>query len=245
MNPDVSMAHIAIDSILDMAENDRHEHEVHVVTKLERALSLAISLNDPDRIARVRNTMIAYEDKIAVDDALGLWGFSFDQLTENRKTGLTEPQLEKLISDLEIRLDRVSQLDKSGNVDPWAAQAAATRLASYYRSENRQADVKRVLIKHAGAFEEAIKTAAPLQASAWLQAVHSVLLRYELREEAEQITLKIRELGPEVNAELKPISHTVEIQREEMERYVESIVGDALDPTLDRIAIQFVPTSSA
>ena len=35
---DVSMAQITIDSNIEIAEKDAHEHEVHVVTKLERAL---------------------------------------------------------------------------------------------------------------------------------------------------------------------------------------------------------------
>jgi hypothetical protein len=236
-----NMAQIAIDSILDIARHDRHEHEVYTVTKLRRALSLALSLNDPDRLNAVRDAMIAYEDKIAVDDKLGLWGFCYDELVHNKKIALSGAQEAKLINDLEGRLGRVSEPEDSSKFDPWAAEAAATRLASYYRRHKSQGDVRRVLMKYVNAFEQAGNADAPLRASAWLQGVHSVLLQYGLRQEANQIAVKLRDLGPKVSAEMKPISHSIDISKEKMERYVEAIIRGDLDSALARIALQYIP----
>lgn len=237
---DVNMAQITIDSIRAIAEQDSHENRVYVVTKLKRALSVAISLSDTNRIEGIRDTIIAYGNKIAVDDKLGLWGFSYDQLVINSKAHLTAAQEEQIIHDLEDRLDRVSKPDESDGY-PRAMEAAATRLASYYRRQNNQDDVKRVLWKYAGTFEEAAKNASPLQASAWLQTVHSVLVDYEFHEEAARIAVQLQRLGPQVNAELKPISTTTEISKKAMEEYVQAVISGDLDSALTRIAVHYVP----
>jgi hypothetical protein len=240
----ISMAQIAIDSILDIANQDLHVHDVGVVTKLERALPLAISTNDPDRIKKVRDVMIAYENKVAVDDSLGLWGFSYDNLVTNTKVLLTEPQKDQLIHDLEDRLERVTQPSDSSK-HPWAAEAAATRLASFYHRRQKPNDVERVLLKYSNAFKDAATGASPLQASAWLQQVHAVLVEYDFTAEAKLIAVQLRDLGPKVNAEMKPISASMEISVEDMKRYVDAVIAGDLNTAFARIASYYVPKKEA
>ncbi|MGH7889633.1 MAG: DUF4209 domain-containing protein [Thermodesulfobacteriota bacterium] len=234
-----SMSQITIDSILDIAQNDLHEHEIYVIVKLKRALSLAISLNDFQRIEKVSDTIIAYEDKVAEDDKPGIWGFSYDLLLENKKLALTEEQKQKIINDLEARLHRLSNEDEKPR--PWAAEAAAIRLANHYRKLNQANDVKRVLLKLGRAFEELSQAAATLQASSWLQHLHSVFLEYGLQEEAERIAVVLREFGPKVMAEMKPISHSMTISKEEMNKYVAAMIDGNMGNAFTRIAIHYVP----
>lgn len=239
--PHFSIAHVVIDSTIEIAKNKCHKFETDIITKLERALSLAIQINDTQRVERLRDAIIEYEDNIAEDTKAGLWGFSFDLLI-NRKVPIGNGIEDKLIGNLEHRLVRLADPAHKENLDPWAAEGAALRLAKYYRSAGQNEDAKRVLLKFGTAFEVAIESAAPLQASAWLQHVHSVYFEYGgLRDEAEKLAVKIKELGPKVIAEMKPISAEIKITQEEMTNFVNSIVDEDLEKSLIRTAFHFVP----
>lgn len=167
--PHYTMAHIVIDSIIEIAQRNCHKHEVYVIKKLERALSLAVALKDSSRIEKVRDVIISYEDSVTQDSKLGLWGFAYDFLYENDKVKLTTDQEQKLVDDLEGHLLRASQPANPEDIDPWSAEAAALRLAKYYRKAARSEDVKRVILEYGSAFIKASLKASALQASAWLQ----------------------------------------------------------------------------
>ena len=235
------LAHIVIDNILKISQNDYYEHETDVITKLSRALSISISLNDQARIERVRDAIIDFEDKIAKDDKPGLWVFAYDLLLLDKKVSLKDIQKNKIINDIENRLQRLSLIKESKNLNPWAAEAAATRLANYYRNQNKADEVKRVLIKYHKIFEISINSASPIQASAWLQHIYRIYLEYGLKNEAENITIKLRNMGPQINRELKPISHSMQISKKQMDDYVEAMIDGNLEHVLVRIASQYIP----
>lgn len=237
----ISVAHTIIDNTIEIAKCNSHKYETDIITKLERALLIAITINDSIRVGNVRDVIIEYEDNNSEDSKPGLWGFSFDLLVKNKKVVVNEHTKNKIIQDLEKRLESLSDPTNKDNLDPWAAEAAALRLAKYYRSLNQNEDVERVILKFGVAFEVAIEGASPLQASGWLQRVHSVYLEYGLREEAEKITIKLKEIGPKVNDEMQSFSHEIKVTAEEMNKYVDSIIDEDVEKTLVRIAIHYVP----
>lgn len=239
--PHYTMAHIVIDSTVEIAKQNCHKYEVDIITKLERALSLVLSINDKKRLESLVETIVLFEDSIADDSKLGLWGFSYDLLIENNKIKLLSVIEEKIMHDLEERLSRVSDPSEKTTFNPWAVESAARRLASFYRSKNENENARRVLLKFGAAFDEAVKNGSALQASAWLQKVHSVYLDYGLRAEADQVANKLRDIGSKVNDEMKPISQEITVPKEEMDAYMESMVKGDIDTVFVRIAIQFVP----
>ena len=240
-SPPYEMAQIRIDGVIEMAATKVHKYESQVISKLEHALHLAIVLDDVTRIGRVRNAILDYEDEVAQDDKVGLWGFAFDLLWGNKKVPLTEAQKVKIISDLEGRLKRVG--DTSGNQprDPWVAEAAALRLARYYRAENRPEDTERVLLKYGVAFEKIAEVAAAMLGQAWLEKVCQVYRDFGLKDDAQRLLRRIRELGPKARQDLKTISAQVEIKREEMEKYVQELTEGGLETALGKIALHYVP----
>ena len=179
-SPHYSTAQIVIDSIIEIAQSKCHTSKVNVKGKLGRALSLAITLNDSNRIKKVADATIAYEDAIADDSKLGLWGFSYDLLFENDKVELTADQKQKLLDDLEGHLLRASEPPKKEGVDPWAVEAAALPLAKHYRKVGRGEDTKRVIVAIGNAFLQASSKASALQASAWLQRVYTTFKEFGL-----------------------------------------------------------------
>ena len=240
--PHYSVANTIIDSTLEIAKGSFCRHETDVKIKLERALSVAISINDLNRIDLLRDTIIEYEDSIAQDDKPGLWGFSFELLVNNKKVALSAEVENKIIQNLEDRLERLSDINDKDHLDPWAAEMAALNLATYYRSRNQNEDVRRVVLKLGVAFEASSEDAAPLQNSAWLQHLHAIYLDFGLSEEAKELGIKIKDIGPKVKDEMHTFSYEFKITDQEMDNFINAIIVDDLETTLARIAKQFIPS---
>jgi len=236
--PEYSIAQIAIDSIIEIAQKGLHKYKTEVIKKLGRALFLALSLNDKNRIERVKNTIIHYEDKIAEDNKPGLWGFSFDFLLKNKKILLNPEEKIKIINDLEQRLDRLS---KAKDLDPWSAESAAFRLADYYNRSNRKEDANRVILKFGKMFEMKAETAAAFQAAVWLKKLYSIYLQYRLKKEADRIVIKLRKLGPKIDSEMETISYSIRISKEEIDKLIKQLIEGDLETALLRIAIYYIP----
>lgn len=238
---DVSFARTLVDSIVEIVKTDSHKYNVDVIKKLERALSIAIGINDQARITAVKDAVLAYEDLIAEDDKPGLWGFSFDYLMDQKKVVLSEAEKQKIIHSLEGLLTRLGNPLADGKVNAWAIEAATLRLATYYRRKNQPTDVKRVLLVVGSAFEKAAEAGSPLQASAWYQHVAAIFQQYGLREEADKLLVKLREIGHKMNDELKRFEHKVEIPQERIDAYVENFAKGPLEVAMARISFQFAP----
>jgi len=236
--PDYSIAQIAIDSIIEIAQKGLHKYKSEVIKKLECALFLALSLNDKNRIERVKKTITDYEDKIAEDDKPGLWGFSFDLLLKNKKIPLTPEQKTKIVNDLEQRLDRLS---KSKNHNFWAAENAAFRLADYYNRSNRKEEANRIILKFGKILEMRAESAAAFQAAVWLKKLYSIYLQYGLKKEADRIAIKLRELGPKVDSEMKTISYSVRIPQEKVDKLTKQLIDGDLEKSLIRTANYYIP----
>jgi len=234
--PHYSIAQIFIDSVIEIAEKDLHKYETDVIEKLERALSLGLSINDKERINKLIDTIISYERKIAEDDKPSLWGFSYEYLVRNKKVPLPEDKKNNIINDLEKRFARL--LDSN---DHWAAQRAALLLVDYYSKLGNKEKVKEILVKLGEVFQKQAKKASPLIASAWLEQLYHLFLQYGLKNEADAISFKIKELGKQSRSEFKEIKSSIEIPKEELQKYIEWLIDGDLDTVLIKVAINYIP----
>lgn len=240
MKQDYKMAQLAIDSTVALSEGSYHKYETQVIQKLACALGLAHQINDRERIACTRDAMISYEERIAVDEKAGLWGFCFDYLVREGLGRPTDEQVTKIISQLEARLERLSDPEQT-QVDPWKVEAAVSRLAEYYGRKDEKENVERVLLKLGSAFETACKDVQPGVAHAWLEHLHSVLVSYGLTHESARIAVRLRKLGPEVIASLKMVPVTTGIEKEKLDRYRDALLTGESEEVLNRLAVHFIP----
>lgn len=234
--PHYSIAQIYIDSIIEIAEKDLHKYSGDVIKKLERALSLALSINDKERINRLIETIISYEKKIGEDDKPGLWGFSYEFLIKNKKVPISDDKKRAIITDLEKRFDRLLK----GN-NRWAAQRAALLLVDYYSKIRKKEKVKEILLKYGELVQRQAKKASPLVASAWLEKLYHLYLQYGMKDEADKISNKIRELGRKAKDELKEIKIPIKIPKNELEKYINWLTDGNLKTVLQKIAVNYIP----
>lgn len=241
---DVTLVKELISENIAVARNRLHKYDYNAKLKLERALELSLSYNLKEEIEKCKTAILDLEKRIGDDSKGGTWGFSYDLLIENPKIELSADIESGIIKELEERLDRLSSGSNNTKADPWAAEKAATRLANYYRKNGRTQDVPSAIKKIANAFELILHDGSPLQISGWLDHLQKIYRSYGMMEEAEKVLVKIREIGPKVNDDLKTISHRFTLPQAEIDKFVSGMLEGDLDTVLQRIAVHFIPDKS-
>jgi Domain of unknown function (DUF4209) len=240
----ISTARIAIDSYIDIVEGDLFQHGTTGIRYVRRGLELARRIGEKARIKRAVDAMIALEKRIAKDSLMGLWGFSFEELSDDAV--VDAQQLAEVVAAMESRLARCTDpILPDKEINPHAAERAALLLAAFYARRNQAADLKRVILACGDAFVRAGRSRPAMMASHWMQSVHELYEKHGFNEEAAMLEERWRELSEESLKELKPFSAQTSITIEEMNEYVDGIVTDQLEQSLDKIALEFLPRKAS
>jgi len=189
-----------------------HKYDVDVIKKLERALSLALSINDGKRVNKLVDVIINYEEKIAEDGKPGLWGFPYELLVKNKKVQLSINKEQKIVNELEKRLERLLK----GN-NHWAAKRAVVLLVDYYLRHGEKKKADDILLKLGEMVQRQAEQASSLVASTWLEELYHLYLQHGLKNEANNSLKKIKELGKDVKSELKKIETSIELPKEKQD----------------------------
>jgi hypothetical protein len=235
-SPNYQIAIAYVNALIMICERDLCEYPSGSIQKITRAFWVARALNNEPLIEACINTAILLEDRIAVDDKPGLWGFCFDLFVLGKEETLTTPQKDKLISGLEARLSRVSLNDS-----PWVCESAGIPLATYYRSINQIEDVKRIVEVVGSSFETVHEGQAAILTSSLYRHVHDIYIRFNLKEKAESVSRKIAEIGPDVAEDMHSFSHSMEIPTERLDAYLGAIADGGIEKAIKRIVAQFIP----
>ena len=228
-----------IHSLLKIANEDYHKREVDVIEKLKRALTLSISFNNPKLIKDCKLSIINYNKRHSVDSKPGLWARAYDLLIDNKKILLTSDEEKDLILELENKLARMLGEQK---VDVWGADIAVERLASYYKKTNQQNQLYRVLSIIREAYAKTTNDKTAMQISAGLEHLYKLFTKFNFKEDAEKILIELRTLGPKVVEELKTISVSHDLSKEEIEKYLNQMTSGTLEKVLYRIVAEFIPS---
>lgn len=235
--PDNKIAIDYVNALLDVTDNDLCEHSTETIKKITRAYGVATGLNNSELIERTIERAIKLEDRIAEDDKAGLWGFCFDLFVLGKSRHLSQAQEKKLIQDLEARLVRVSK-----EQSPWVCESAGIPLATYYRSKGMGKEVNRVIDVVGRCFEDACESLSPpIRVSSWLQHIHDVYINFNMKEKAERVSKKISEVSLEVEESMHKFSHSIEIPKEKLDAFLDSMTSGNLRMTFNRISEYFLP----
>jgi hypothetical protein len=237
---EVTHARAAIDAYLSTVHERLFERHQEAVTSLKRALSLALSINESQRVTSAVTAMLKFFDEEAKPNNHGTWSFIFDDLLQNKRVPLSTVQERNIIDGLE-RILKMSSTFGSEDFSPWDAQAAAERLSSYYHGQGKAEDVRRVTRVYGGAFEAISAGASSSHATAWLAPVLDAYRNLGMEDDAKRIHLKIAEKAKSLRSELKTISVPIELSQAEVDSFLETVTGRSAQDTLAHIAFQFVP----
>jgi len=246
---DITLLRLVVDSNIAICEKSLVD-PLDCKTKIKRALVLAIQIKDHERIAKVKETIINLEKKVAVDDKPGLWGFAFRWLILEfgKKVSLNESEKNTLIKDIGERLERVK-------TNPWLTENAASLLAEYYASEKDEKNLMRVL----GVLENTFKKDVRSDSDALLkihsyEQIHEIYRKYANRfptaEAAnKRISQEIGQLDLDWNKSLKEISVETHIPQAEIDNFLSTIFGtdeeNKLERVMARLALSALPQKDA
>ena len=248
-NADIELFQIVIDSNSAICEKSLAD-PLDCKTKIKRALVLAIQINNQEKIIKVKKAVINLENKVAIDDKPGLWGFAFKWLVLDfaKKITLDNEEKDKLINTLEKRLKRVKK-------NTWLAESAVTLLAEYYANKKDEKNLMRVL----GVLENCLKTNERTNSDALLKVhayeqIHEIYRKYASRfAEAEKankrLSQEIGQLDLDWDKSLKEISVETKIKQKDIDNFLKSIFGengnDELEMIMAKIAINHLPKKTA
>jgi hypothetical protein len=223
---DYTLAQLVIDSSIKICDENLVEG-IYQRMQLNRALALALNLNDKSRIASVAEGIIRVEKKIAQDDKPGLWGFAFKELVlENaEKVNLDPIMRDSLIRDLEERLTRfMSAVDP----EPWLVENAALPLVTYYSHQKDENNAVRVLLSLEDAFRKNSRSNSdPLLKVHYLEKLDTLYRQNGslpgMRANIDRIGNELPTASKESLSSFKEIGAEIKIKREEIEKITNDI----------------------
>jgi len=248
-NAEIKLLELVIDSNIAICEKLLAD-SLDCKKKIKRALTLAIQTNNQEKIAKVKKTIINLEEKIAVDDKPGLWGFAFKWLVLDygKKIELDENEKSDLVKKLESRLKRVEK-------DMRLTESAASLLSEYYAIEKDEDNLMRVL----EILEDTFKTDKRTDSTALLKVhayeqIHEVYRKYSSRfakaeKASKRLSQEIGQLDLDWDKSLKKMSVTTKIERKDIEGFIKAVFGEneqiKLESIIAKIVINLLPKKEA
>lgn len=240
----IESAQIAIDSYCDLINQKLCQLPSDAIAKAERAMNLALSVQDSVRVARVRDVVLKLD--IGERDYPYGAGTAFEFLLINHKNvPLEVAQRETLIHNQETILEEAVEYAEKVNNDqpnlPIRAQHAGVRLARYYRSLNQQEQVRRVLALYARAYISSAKHLPAMIGASWLGEAYQLLTGFGCTSEAESVAVALREASAESTSQMVQFHDKIEISRSEVDAWTNSLLADSIDESFNRIVWEFIP----
>src|SRR5215471_15064221 len=240
LRPPIASARQAVDAYIDSINQQVYFNEAQAEDFAQRALSLAVSINDRSRITRVKKAIFTLYSLVGDVEKQGLWWLPFDNLYGLKQAGLTPDEQTKIIEELE-RVLQVTTKEEGERFDPFAAQGAAERLERHYRRIGQQAEVHRVILAYGKAFENAAEKANPLLAVAWLQPVFQKYYDVSLKDDAARLQRILETRGPHAQAGMQRMEVPLQVSVEDMEKYADALTAGDQRHALGQIGMRFLP----
>jgi hypothetical protein len=241
---EVLFARRSIDAYLDAITGKLYGgFLIHALQASERALELAVSVNDADRVERSKAVVIGLFEEGTQPRHFGIACQLFTFLDERgKKVGLTPGERQRLTDGLERVLTTCTTRGGDG-FDMFGGQSAAQLLASQYEREGKRVEVERVIRAAGNAFEAVAEEAAPLLALGWLEPVHEDYVNRGMKEDAARVQALIVEKGRNVRGDLKQIRIPIEFDKAQVDRLFDRLTQGAPRDALLQIAYHMVPST--
>lgn len=229
-----------VESILAVCNEDYYSHPTETVTALERLFELAST--NTHYLPLTKQAYQDFEKRHATDDAPGLWGSLFTIMLHHKKN-FSDDERKTLVEEHEQRLLRLSTQEIEGKINPWFAKDEAELLAEYYKGQQSQEDIKRVLNIVEAAFERAKDDMSKFQYAANVEQIVTLYRHYGLEDEATRLTAVIQRLFAESKDEMESFQTPFEIPQEAYGQ-ADLMFGDKAssdDERWNNFAFYFIP----
>lgn len=234
---DVNFAKIAADAYVSAVTNGLLIERYEMVPAACRALELALSINDKERVTIARDLLLDLFRRGVADG--NRWSEPYRRLASNKKAGLTDAQKKELVDGLEAIYANTGS--GQPGFDPFGQKDAADLLLQHYRKLGSKEDFVRIAKGVSESFETLCGKASGLQGMSWFEdAVEYAELAGD-KENVNRLKIEREKSIARASDEMKPMSWQTKVSKEDVDSFVEGLVDDHLGNSLARIANAFVP----
>jgi hypothetical protein len=238
-SPDPEMARVAIDAYLKSLAAPLRADDHGRFRAATRALELALMLKDPTRTDAARIALLGLHRGVMAKRGR-MWWVAIDRLMDDKRVGLTAYERDQLIADMESLLARYSQSADPGSFDPHAAEAVGRRLIKHYARLGKRDETKRINETIARAFEHFASLGNPMLASWALQVALNAYRDAGLSKESRRVRIMMEEKIGQSRDDMRTIVSERMIPKEDMEKFLASVVTSDLGSTFAQIAVSLL-----
>jgi lysyl-tRNA synthetase class 1 len=239
---DPDMARLAIDAYI-VSSSAPYRSEIYFrFAAVERALELAILLSDANRIDAARSSLMALHRE-SMKTKEGHWWRAFDRLMQEKRARVTDDEKKEMIGDLEQIVQKHSDPTPE-NFDPHITEMIAQRLIKYYSGQYQNDDVKRLYTVIAKTSENFAGLSDAMLASAVLQTAVDAYRNAGLQEDSARVRILMQQKIIESQKQMAPVGGEVTIKKDDVEKFLESVILPDLGQTFVRLAVEFLPKRS-
>lgn len=246
----IESAEYVVDSVVEMARKRQYKYEMKQVSKLKRALDLAVLINDSKRIDAVKAAILEYEENVLIGaTAFSAWSISFDSLMDGKncqKVNLTPEEKKGVIKRIEDKFESLIKFlpkDHAIGVDP--IKEAAMRLTKFYKKEGHKEKAEKTVLKYTDAACQQADLAVPIFAQNLLTEAYQIAEKNGLNETANKIALKLEMVNKDLHDSLHIISVTGEFSQKQKEECIERLADADLNTCLQRLSFNSIPPKSS
>jgi hypothetical protein len=236
--PAFEHATAAIDAYLDSVESSLTAEFHDQMEQSCRALDLACSIRNKERIIRARDVLLAIHNRAIAGE--GFWWRSFDRLICEKNADLSDKDRENLANSLEGLAIIYAKTDDPAAFNPYHLESVAKRLATYYLRLGSRNDVVRINELIGRTFEHVATLGNAMQASSNLQTAENAYLDAGMSEDAKRARVARGKAIRQSREEMQEFSISGTITLDEMESFLDQVITVNPVYSFARIANQFV-----
>ncbi len=233
--PNFKHAKRTIIATIDLIDKKVYKHINIALDKLDRALNLSLSVNNPDLQEKVKSTYIKLF-KETKEDEHHLYNHLFNIFIKQNKSVLTDQEEEYIVDELETHL---TNMQEKG--DLFEVEKSSLNLAYYYRANNKIEDSKRVLKVYQSVIDVSAENNSALTVSSYYKKLYDKYSEYGFTKEADEVSSSLQEAGVRSIESMGQFEHEFDIPKEELQQFVNEVLSGELQEIIGKVISHFLP----
>ena len=233
----------AIDCDIITYENKLYKYDIFTKFSLERTFNLAKKINDSNSIKKIKNIIIDFDENVD-DNKPRIWGLAFELFILKNKKDTDDEDKSRIITILESRLSRLIEIEDIEIINEFSVEKVCDNLTTYYKIVNKKEEGLRILNILEGFYKRKPNIQIPIQIRDNLEKIYKLYKQFGYKEEADKILSEIREMGKSVVENMQCISDTIQIPKEEIDKFLEALLNGSLEKSINRIVGCYIPSKS-
>ncbi len=227
--PDVAQARIAVDGYLEAVEGSLTTEDLYAWFYIERALELAVSINDPARAQHAKAVLFRFRAQCEARGPYPFWLFHEIAWSHARALVLSDEERGVIVQALEHQLTIRSNIADPKLFEPHLARTAADCLRPWREFAGERQEARRAALTAGAAFEAAAAKASGLTAIFWLSEQAARYQQMGEQAGVARVEQAIRDRAKDAQSEMKRISVPLEVDPEKLATWADQVAGESLE----------------